>query len=94
MQKVADRVRRFIIDDLGWEGNVDELTDNLPLIQSGTLDSVGIVSLVEFLESNYGITIEDNEITLAHLGSLASIELYVKSKQSDGSLCLSAFRCY
>ena len=86
MQKVADRVRLFIVDDLGWEGNVDELTDDLPLIQSGTLDSVGIVTLVEFLESSYGITIEDDEIVSAHLGSLASIERYVKSKQPDGSL--------
>lgn len=86
MWDVADRVRRFIVDDLGWEGDVDELTDDLPLIQSGTLDSLGIVTLVEFLESNYGITIEDSEIVSAHLGSLASIERYVKSKQRDGSL--------
>lgn len=80
MQKVADRVRQFILDDLGWEGTVGILTADLPLIQSGVLDSLGIVTLVEFLESNYGITVEDSEIVSAHLGSLASIERYVKQK--------------
>jgi acyl carrier protein len=89
MQNVTDTVRRFIVDDLGWEGSMDDLTDDLPLIQSGTLDSLGIVTLVEFLESNYGITVEDKEIVSAHLGSLANIEQYVKSKQADCSLCLS-----
>jgi acyl carrier protein len=80
MQNVADRVRQFIVDDLGWEGTIDQLTDDLPLIQSGALDSLGIVSLVEFLESNFGITVDDSEIVSAHLGNLASIERYVKSK--------------
>ena len=82
MQSVIDRVRGFIIDNLGWEGSADELTDDLPLIQAGVLDSLGILTLVEFLESNYGITIEDREIVPANLGSLASIEQYVKSKSA------------
>jgi acyl carrier protein len=82
MQSVADRVRRFIVDDLGWPGTADELTDDLPLIQAAVLDSLGILTLVEFLESNYSIAIEDGEIVPAHLGSLAGIERYVNSKTS------------
>ena len=30
MQRIADRVRQFIVDDLGWEGSIDLLTDDLP----------------------------------------------------------------
>jgi acyl carrier protein len=82
MQSVADRVRSFIVDDLGWEGEADDLTDDLPLIQAGALDSLGILTLVEFLESSYDITVEDGDIVPAHLGSLASIERYVRSKKS------------
>lgn len=80
MQTVADRVRQFIMDDLGWEGSIDLLTDDLELIHSGVLDSLGIVTLVEFLESTYNIIVEDNEIISAHLGNLASIERYVRRK--------------
>lgn len=85
MPSVADRVRRFITDDLGWGGPADELTDDLPLIQAGALDSIGILTLVQFLESNYGIIIEDGEILSVHLGSLANIERYVESKKSSES---------
>ena len=80
MQRIADRVRQFIMDDLGWEGSINLLTDDLELIHSGVLDSLGIVTLVEFLESNYNILVEDNEIISAHLGNLASIEQYVRWK--------------
>lgn len=81
MQSVTDRVRYFIVDDLGW-GDAGQLTDELPLIRSGVLDSLGILTLVEFLESTYHIMIEDSDIIPAHLGSLASIEQFVKSKSS------------
>ena len=81
MQSIPDRVRGFIVDNLGWE-DADQLTDDLPLIQAGVLDSLGILTLVEFLESNYHIRIEDSEIIPANLGSLASIEQLVKSKSS------------
>jgi acyl carrier protein len=85
MQSVADRVRRFIVDDLGWEGTGDELTDDLPLIHAGAIDSIEILTLVQFLESNYGITVDDGEIVSVHLGSLASIERYVLFKRSPES---------
>jgi acyl carrier protein len=85
MQSVADRVKRFIVDDLGWEGTGDELADDLPLIHAGAIDSIGILTLVQFLESNYGITVDDDEIVSVHLGSLASIERYVLSKRSSES---------
>lgn len=85
MPSVAERVRRFIIDDLGWDGAADELTDDLPLIRAGALDSIGILTLVQFLESHYGIVIEDDEIVSVHLGSLASIERLVQSKKSAPS---------
>lgn len=82
MDSVTARVRRFIIDELGWEGTARELTDDLLLIQEGALDSIGIVTLTSFLESYYGIIVEDSEIVPANLGSLASIERYVQAKET------------
>jgi acyl carrier protein len=82
MPSVANQVRRFIIDDLRWGGTADELPDDLPLIKAGVLDSLGILMLVQFLESTYDIVIDDGDVTPTHLGSLASIERYVESKST------------
>ena len=82
MDSVTERIRHFIIDELGWEGTAEELTDDLLLIQEGALDSIGIVTLTSFLESYYGIIVEDSEIVPANLGSLASIERYVQAKET------------
>jgi acyl carrier protein len=83
MNNVAEQVRRFIIADLGWEGAADQLTDDLPLIHEGVLDSLGILTLVTFLESTYGLEVEDSEILPANLGTVGSIERYVLAKQGS-----------
>jgi acyl carrier protein len=80
---IAERVRQFFIDDLGWEGTADQLTDDLPLIHEGVLDSLGILNLVTFLESAYGIDIEDSEIVPANLGTIGSIGRYVLAKKAS-----------
>jgi acyl carrier protein len=81
LPEVADRVRRFIIDDLGWGGRPAHLTAELALIDEQVVDSLGILTLVGFLESEYGIEVADREITPAHLGTLAGIERYVLWKR-------------
>ena len=83
MNNVAERVRQFIIDDLGWEGTADQLTDDLPLIHEGVLDSLGILTLVTFLESAYGMEVEDSEILPANLGTIGNIERYVLAKKGS-----------
>ncbi len=81
MPDVADRVRRFVIDDLGWTGDPGELTEELALIDEQVVDSLGILNLVRFLETEYGIEVADTEITPTHLGTLAGIERFVSSKR-------------
>jgi acyl carrier protein len=81
VQAVTDQVRRFIIDELKWEGPAEELTGDLPLIRRGVLDSLGILTLVHFLESRYGIVVDDADIVPDHLGSLDRIERYVHDKK-------------
>ncbi|MFE4924875.1 acyl carrier protein [Streptomyces sp. NPDC056661] len=82
MSEVTQRVRRFITDGLGWDGPMAQLTDELALIDQQVVDSLGILSLVEFLEAEFQIRVEDAEITRSHLGTIAAIEHFVMSKRS------------
>lgn len=40
------------------------------LVELGVLDSYGVVELVDFLETNWSITIENAEITREKMGSI------------------------
>jgi acyl carrier protein len=69
----SERVRDFIVSELRWEGPPSALTEDYPLIQTGVIDSLGLFRLVEFLESEYGIRIDDTEIVPENFATLSSI---------------------
>jgi acyl carrier protein len=77
---IRNRVRKFIIEDLKWPDESSLLTDDFSLIEGRVLDSIRVLSLVQFLESEYGIEVLDNEITSQHLDTLSRIENYVNMK--------------
>ena len=47
------------------------------------IDSLGFVELVEEVQSRYGLTIDDIEITEENFGSIDAIATFVASKQSS-----------
>jgi acyl carrier protein len=51
------------------------------LLETGILDSMGVMELLAFLETTFGTVIADNDVTDENLGSLRAITTYVFNKQ-------------
>ena len=71
------RIRALLVDDLQWQDDPGELTDDLPLIANHVIDSLGLLRLVGRLESEFGIKIADEEVVAANFGSIAQIADFV-----------------
>lgn len=80
-QQVQAEVRDFIIDNFLF-GAADELTDGASLLEGGVIDSTGVLELVGFLESSYGIEVSDTELVPENLDSVEAISGYVARKQA------------
>jgi acyl carrier protein len=76
-----DQIRGFVVDELRWEGPKSELSDDLALIENHVIDSMGLLRLVAWLESTYGISVQDQEIVPANFGTIAQIAQLVASKR-------------
>ncbi len=50
------------------------------LIESGIMDSTGVLELVEYLEATYGIKIEDEELIPENLETVSNIVNFLKTK--------------
>lgn len=71
----TETIRRFIqLDILNDESF--EITDEQDLLLSNTLDSLSVVRLVEYLESETGMRIPPEDVTLEHFGSVSRIAAY------------------
>lgn len=58
---------------------------NESLLESGILDSTGVLELIEYSESTYHFEVADTETIPQNLGSIAGITGYVLSKLGSPS---------
>jgi acyl carrier protein len=57
------------------------LTDETPLLDSGILDSLGLLRLVVFLEERFGITMDDADLLPEYFASVNSICAYLRARE-------------
>ena len=75
----APRIREFIAENFLF-GPVDQVRDDESFLESGILDSTGVLQLVDFLEEAYGFKMENDEVTPDNLDSIAKITTYLERK--------------
>ncbi|CAN5723990.1 acyl carrier protein [soil metagenome] len=59
-----------------------ELSDDYELIDNGVLTSLQTVELVMFMEQEFGITVEDDELNEENFATVSSIAELVASKSA------------
>ena len=77
-RELETRVWGFLRDELGV--NHLHLDPESSLIESGLVDSVGLVRLATFLERALGIRIPDRDIRAEHFDTLRRIESYLRTR--------------
>lgn len=60
------------------------LGDEDRLLQRGVIDSMGVMELLAFLRSEFGVVVADEDITESNLGTLSDIARYV-ANHSNGN---------
>jgi len=70
----------FIKTDLARGKITGTLGSSDDLIESEILDSLGIMKLILFLESNYAVKISDDDLTLENFSSIMSINSLIEKK--------------
>lgn len=74
-------VREFLADAFPLSDALDDLSDDDSLLETGVLDSMGVLELVAFLEERYAIDIPDEDLRPEYLDSVTRIVSYIEAKQ-------------
>ncbi len=74
--KNKSRIRAFIAENF-YVADDARLEDDTSLIETGIVDSTGVLEVVAFLEQEFGFTIPDRDILPQNLDSIARIAAYV-----------------
>ena len=80
----ASKIRQYIHDNLLF-GSERPLDDNESLLDAGIIDSTGAMELVSFLESEFGIAIDDRDLIPENLDSIRAMDAFVSRKRPASS---------
>lgn len=82
MSDVDGRVRAFIIDNFlfGDESRAPAASESL--LETGILDSTGVLELIEFLEEQFDIRVEETETIPQNLDSVENLVAFVERKST------------
>ncbi|MEM9916846.1 MAG: acyl carrier protein [Bacteroidota bacterium] len=80
MDSIKEIVKNYLLEEFVNESETGPVTDSLPLLSSGILDSISALQLVEFLEKTYEFEFQAQEVDQDNLDTLVKIEAFVQSK--------------
>jgi len=73
------KLRHFVIENFLF-GRADGLSDDDSFLEKGIIDSTGILELIAFIEQQYRIKVQDEELVPQNLDSIANIAGYIERK--------------
>ncbi len=82
MTEFKDTITNFIIDNFLF-GDDEGLKDDVSFLNEGIIDSTGILELIVFLEEEFSIEIEDEEMIPENLDSINNLLSFLNKKQSN-----------
>jgi len=79
--ELSETIRQFIIENFLFEED-ENLQEDTSFLESGIIDSTGILELVTFLEETFDITVEDEELIPENLDSIGNVAKYLQTKMA------------
>ena len=80
---MKDRLKRYVSEQLLSDRGLAILDDD-DLLDSG-IDSVGMMSLVLFIEEEWQVAVPPEDVVLENFQSIAAIESYLRARVTESS---------
>ncbi len=80
-EQIRTEVRQFIETNFIFNKK-KTLGDNESLIESGVIDSTGVLELIAFLEQKFQLKFEDSELVAENIDSVNKIVGFISKKSS------------
>lgn len=80
MASIAN-VKQFIIEEFVPDASPDELAGDLNLIETGIVDSLGVLKIVAAIENELNVSIEPELLNVENFSSIDAITKFIDHKR-------------
>lgn len=75
-----DKIREFIFENFLFNAEGKGLDNDASFLETGIIDSTGMLELVNWVQETYGIEIEDTELVPENLDSVNRLAAFIGKK--------------
>lgn len=73
-------LRKYIVENFLPSSGLNAINESDSFMEKGILDSTGILELIAFIENEFGIEVEDEEIIPDNLDSLEKVAFFFRKE--------------
>ena len=77
-ETIKKEIQQYIVETS--LSNVEDIKDDTLIFDTGLLDSMGLLFLIEFINEKYNIEVNDEELNPKNFESINSIVLFASTK--------------
>lgn len=76
---IEQKIRQYIAANFLYEDKYP-YGDEDSFLQKGVIDSTGVLELINFIQEEFGITIEDDELVPENLDSVRNVSNFIRTR--------------
>ncbi len=80
--ELQQQIRDFVATNF-YVADPNSLEDRTSLLDQGIIDSTGVLEVIMFIETTFGVTVDDSEMLPENLDSIERIASYVGRKKES-----------
>ncbi len=84
MDDTTTKIKAFIVDEFMPDTPPEELETDYDLLTGGVVDSLGLLKVVAFLESEFDVSVDESELGPESFRTVNAIKEYVEQARSNG----------
>ena len=84
--QIIERTRAYVAENFLYMRPDFKLGETDSLLERGIIDSMGVMELVAFIESEFGVSVGDDDVTEENIGSLRAIAAFVGARVAPNQM--------
>jgi len=83
MSSIQTDVRNFVAENFLFGDDPESLLNNDSFLETGIIDSTGVLELVSFIEEKYSVEVDDEELIPENLDSIDQLINFIETKLKE-----------
>jgi acyl carrier protein len=79
------KIKQFLVDEFMPDMSPDELENDFDLQTGGAVDSLGLLKLVAWMESEFGVSVDESELGPDSLRTVDSIQEFINERREPAN---------